>query len=271
LFIGLVSAVAAVSSGAGAVAATTGAIPRPGDWEGMGPRGLPISFELVRRHGHLVATALAAGYPASCPAVKRDAAAVPLVNPAYAGPGSGAVPVGAQAALSGRIPRSARLAILRGHFSSVGTGTFSVPIRKKLGCGWPGRTVTWIVHRATRVRIGDGTWTGPLTSPGLINGNVRLVVGARGRAIDSFTSFFTCITDTQQGNTNFRAVPAFEFIRPGGSFYSPLNGGLVRGHRTTWSGKFSPAGGLSGTLTIFDDCTGKLVRAHFSATRTKPA
>jgi hypothetical protein len=173
--------------------------------------------------------------------------------------------------LSGRIPRSARLAILRGRFSSADTGTFSVPIRKKLGCGWPDRTLTWSVHRAKRERIGDGTWTGPLTSPGLINGNVRLVVGARGRAVDSFTSFFTCITDTQQGNTNFRAVPAFEFIRPGGSFYSPLNGGLVRGHRTTWSGRFSPAGGLSGTLTIFDDCTGKLVSAHFSATRTKPA
>jgi hypothetical protein len=172
--------------------------------------------------------------------------------------------------LSGRLPRSSQTAILAGSFSTSRTGTFSIQIKKRIGCGWPDRTLTWAVHRAARKRVGDGTWSGPLTANGLINGNVRLVVGEKGRVIDSFASFFTCLTYSEQGNTSFRAVPAFEFIRPGGSFYSPLDGGRVKGHRTTWAGRFS-SGAVTGTLVIFDDCTNQLIRAHFSARRTRPA
>jgi hypothetical protein len=255
-----------------ASAASGGTVPLPGSWEGNGPHGVPLSFKLVRRGGHLVLTSLAAGSPATCPALPRDAEAVPLASVSYAGPG-GVTGVGSSllppVALSGRVPARTQRIFVRGSFSSPGSGTLSVPIQKNLGCGWPDSTITWSVHRARRRDVADGTWTGPLTAQGLINGNVRLVVAEEGRVIQSFTTFFTCLTDTQQGNTTVRAVPAFEFIRPDGSFYSPLTGTLVRGHNTTWSGRFSAAGTLTGTLKIFNDCTNRVIKARFSAMRTK--
>jgi hypothetical protein len=256
---------AAAAPLAGAATAT----PQAGDWEGTGPHGLPLSFQLVRRGGHLVATALAVGYPGNCPAVARDAEAIPLANPMYTGPGGQAgAGSSASVALAGRTPRSPQPVYLRGGFSSGRSGSLSINISKPVGCGWPGTTLSWQVHRATRRPVADGTWTGPLTATGLINGNVRLVVGARGRVVESFTSFFTCITDTEQGNTNFRAVPAYDFVGPGGAFASPLDGGSVKGRRTTWSGRFSASGTLGGTVTIFDDCTSQMIRAHFTGRRT---
>lgn len=202
----------------------------------------------------------------------RDAEAVPLVNLSYAGPG-GASSAGSSVlppvALSGRVPGTRQRVYIRGAFSSPGSGRLSVQIQKKLGCGWPETSLTWSVRRASRRVVRDGTWTGPLTANGLTNGNVRLVVSEQGRVIDSFTSFFTCLTDTQQGNTTLRAVPAYEFIRPGGSFYSPLTGTRLRGHNTTWSGRISASGKLTGTLSIFDDCTNQVIRAAFAGTRTK--
>jgi hypothetical protein len=243
-----------------------------GDWEGTGPHGVPLSFRLIRQSGRLVLTSLAAGSPATCPALARDAEAVPLAGVSYAGPG-GAASVGSSVlppvALSGRIPATTQRVYLRGAFSSPSSGTLSIQIQKRLGCGWPDSTLTWTVHRSARRKVADGTWTGSLTNPGIINGNVRLSVSEQGRVVDSFTSFFTCLTDTQQGNTNFRAAPAFEFIRRDGSFYSPLTGTLLRGHNTTWSGRFSASGKLTGTLTIFDDCTNHLITARFSARRDK--
>ena len=255
-----------------AFAASGGSVPLTGSWEGNGPHGVPLSFRLVRRGDHLVLTSLAVGSPATCPALPRDAEAVPLANISYAGPG-GATGVGSSllppVALSGRVPGTTQRIFVRGSFSSPGSGRLSVPIQKKLGCGWPDSTLTWSVHRARRRDVADGTWAGPLTANGLINGNVRLVVAEQGRVVQSFTSFFTCLTDTQQGNTTFRAVPAFEFIRPDASFYSPLTGTRLRGHNTTWSGRFSAGGTLSGALRIFDDCTNRVIKARFSATRTK--
>jgi hypothetical protein len=255
-----------------ASAASGGAVPQAGSWEGSGPHGLPLSFKLVRRGGHLAVTALAVGSPATCPALPRDAEAVPLTNVSYAGPGGASVGSSAfpPVALAGQVPGTKQRIYVRGAFSSPVAGTLSVQIQKKLGCGWPDSTLTWSVHRASRRLVANGTWTGPLTAAGLINGNVRLVVAEQGRVVQSFTSFFTCLTDTQQGNTTFRAVPAFEFIRRDGSFYSPLTGTQLHGHNTTWSGRFSAAGKLTGALTIYDDCTGHLIRAGFAATRTKP-
>jgi hypothetical protein len=262
----------AAASVATASAASGGAVPSTGSWEGNGPHGVPLSFKLVRRDGHLALTSLAVGSPATCPAVPRDAEAVPLADIGYAGPG-GATGVGSSllppVALSGRVPGTAQRISVRGAFGSRGSGSFSVQIQKKLGCGWPDSTLTWSVHRAHRREVADGTWAGPLTADGLINGNVRLSVAEEGRVLSSFTSFFTCLTDTQQGNTTFRAVPAFEFIRPDGSFYSPLTGSRLHGHNTTWSGRFS-AGKLTGALRIFDDCTNRVIRAKFTARRTKP-
>ena len=273
--IGLVvtfSLLGATAAGPVSIAAAASAVPQAGDWEGTGGHGLPLSFELVRQGGRLLATGLAVGYPASCPAVARDAQAVPFDNPLYAGPdgrSTGAFTSSPPAVLAGQIPGSKQQIFLSGSFATSRTGSFSIKTSKPIGCGWPATTLTWSVHRSNRRPVADGTWTGSLNAPGLINGNVRLVVGAQGRAVNSFTSFFTCVTDTQQGNTIFRAVPAYDFVRPGGGFYSPLNGGLVRGHATTWAGTFSPSGQMSGTLHIFDDCTNQLITAHFTGRRTK--
>ncbi len=254
-----------------AIATSGSAVPQAGDWEGVGSHGLPLSFELTRRGSQLVATALAVGYPGSCPAVTRDANGVPLSRPVYAGPGGKASPgifsSSPPAALAGRLPRSNQQVYLNGSFSSARTGSFSIKTPSKLGCGWPETVLSWSVHRATRRPVAEGTWTGPLTATGLINGNVRLVVGAGGRVVESFTSFFTCVTDTEQGNTNFRAVPANEFITPRGGFASPLNGGLVDGHRTTWSGSFPASRRLTGTVSIFDDCTNQMIHPRFTARR----
>jgi hypothetical protein len=271
LFVCLLAAMAAAPL---AGAASAGAVPEAGDWEGTGPHGLPLSFELVHRSGHLVASALTAGYPASCPAVARDAEAVPLADPVYAGPGaqtgSGGFSSSSPAVLAGRMPGSKQQVYLSGSFSSGRSGSFSIKINKPVGCGWPNTTLTWRVHRAVRTPVADGTWTGPLTATGLINGNVRLVVGAQGRVVESFTSFFTCLTDTAQGNTTFRAVPVYDFVRPGGGFSSPVNGGRVHGHPTTWSGSFSGSKRLTGSVTIFDDCTNQMIKASFTGRRTKP-
>ncbi len=265
----IVSLALAATPSIGAPSGTS--VPQAGDWEGIGPDGLPLSFNLAHRGGHLVATSMAIGYPASCPAVARDAEAVPVDHPAYAGPGAGQSNGSSTAMLSGRIRRSTQPVVLRGAFSGPRTGTFSVQIQQHVGCGWPDQTLTWTVRRSNRAQVGDGTWTGPLTAPGLINANVRLVVDEQGRVVDSFTTFFTCLTAAAQGNTNFRAVPAFEFIRSDGSFSSPLDGGRVKGRPTTWHGRFLPNGSLTGTLTIFDDCTNHLIRARFSGSRTKAA
>ena len=258
---------------ASAGAAPGSVVPLAGNWEGNGPHGVPLSFTLVRDGAGIVATSLAVGDPASCPALGRDAEAVPLNHPVYAGPG-GRTSVGSGAqppvSLSGQVPGGAQQVVVRGSFSGPGAGTLSVQIQKKIGCGWPDTTLTWTIHRATRRTVADGTWIGPLTASGLINANVRFVVGAQGRVIDSFTSFFTCITSTAQGNTTFRSSPAFDFIRTDGSFLSPLNSALLGRHRTRWAGRFSSRGTLSGSLTIFDDCTNHLITASFSARRTKP-
>ena len=76
----------AASAAARTAAVAASAVPQAGDWEGTGPHGLPLSFELARHGGHIVATSLAVGYPASCPALARDTEGVPLTSPAYAGP-----------------------------------------------------------------------------------------------------------------------------------------------------------------------------------------
>src|SRR5437588_5948046 len=185
----------AATSVAATSAASGGAVPSTGGWEGNGPHGVPLSFKLIRRGGHLALTSLAVGSPATCPALPRDAEAVPLTDVGYAGPG-GATGVGSSllppVALSGRVPGTPQRISVRGAFSSRASGTLSVQIHKKLGCGWPDSTLTWSVHRARRREVADGTWTGSLTADGLINGNVRLVIAAQGRAVASFTSFFTC-------------------------------------------------------------------------------
>lgn len=242
-------------------AGASSAIPQAGNWEGTGSHGLPLSFALARRHGQLVATAIALGAPFACPANERDTEAVPLSDVSYAGPGAGGGSVGA--VLSGRVPGGAETAHVNGTFSTATSGTFSVQVKGSVGCGWPSGTLTWQVHREPRERVAAREWSAVLTSPGIVDGRVTLAVAAHGRVVQSFRSSFTCQTATAAGSEGFSASPAYEFIRPGGHFYSPLKGNSIKHHHTLWTGEFTPAGVLKGTLTIYDSCTKRLLSAQF--------
>jgi hypothetical protein len=167
------------------------------------------------------------------------------------------------AVLSGRVPRSQHVARITGEFTTSRSGTFSIQVKRKVGCGWPYPTLTWQVHRAARERITDGTWTASLTAPDITSGRVKLIVAGHGRVVRFFRSFYNCQTATVSSQGGFAAAPAYEFIRPNGSFYSPLHGNSLHGHRTTWGGWLTSAGKLTGTLSIHDSCTGQLMHAHF--------
>lgn len=249
------------TSGAGA----TPPVPVAGNWEGTGAHGLPLSFSLARRHGRLVATSIALGAPLTCPANERDAEAVALSHLSYAGPGGASSPGSgaASAVLSGQVPGHHGTAELSGEFASRRSGTFSIDVKNTVGCGWPSTTLTWQVHRARRVHLSDVSWTAALTGPGITAGTVTLTLSGHGRVIHSFHTSFSCVSDTVGGTGTFTAKPAYEFVRPDGSFYSPLHGNVYHGHRTTWSGWLTADGGLSGTLRIYDACTSGIVRAHF--------
>lgn len=248
-------------------------IPRAGDWEGGGPHGIPLSFELARRHGRLVATSIAFGSPTSCPATPRDTEVMPLFRPAYHGPGgmpanpffTGGLPV----TLSGEAPDHLGSLLISGAFTSPDTGWFRVPGgRTRLHCGWPTRTTIWRVHLARRRPVRNGSWTASLAGPGITGGSVDVTVIGQGRVVSSFSGQLDCqASDGSQSNESFGSNPAYEFIRPGGSFYSPQDTNLSGGLPTLWAGTFSAAGALSGTLDIYDPCTNGREQMTFNAPR----
>lgn len=244
-----------------------GAVPLPGDWEGTGAHGLPLSFSLARRHGRLVATSVALGAPLTCPATERDAEAVPLADVSYAGPGGGER--SSPADLSGQIAQ-ANVAHITGAFATRRSGTFSVQVTSDVGCGWPSGTLTWQVRKSRRVWIADRTWTARLSGPDITAGRIELKVAALGRVVQSFRSSFKCRTASSHGATHLTAAPAYEFIRPDGRFYSPLDGNTVKGHPTLWVGRFTAAGVLTGTLKIYDSCRRRLVTATFRGAKPRP-
>jgi hypothetical protein len=273
--VGLVLGLVSLGGTAVSARATSGsAVPLAGDWEGAGPHGLPLSFQLVRRGGQLIATSIALGSPSSCPAESRDAIAVALSHVAYAGPGgrlsSGFLPSSPPAILSGQLPAPSGSVFLTGSFTSPRAGTFSVRSNNTVGCGWPNQTLTWTVHPARPLHVPDGTWAATLTGPGIVSGAVKAVVASDGRVVNSFVSSFTCENAQVQADNNFIAAPAYEFIRPDGTFSSPELGGTVKGDPVTWAGRLSPAHGLTGTLNIYDACTKRVVRAQFRTRKRAP-
>lgn len=242
-----------------AAASPGGAVPSAGNWEGVGADNLPLSFSLARRHRRLVATSIALGAPFICPATERDAETIPLSEVSYTGPGGAG---GSSTAVLAGQAGHGDIARISGQFATSTSGTFSVQVKRDVGCGWQNGTLTWQVRRARRLRIADRTWTASLNGPD-IAGQVELTVAALGRVLASFRSSFTCQTATAEGTNQFAAAPAYEFIRPDGRFYSPLHGDAVKRHPTIWSGRFTAAGAVVGTLRIYDSCTRRLVSATF--------
>lgn len=256
-------AFAAGFAGAASAASAPDHVPQAGNWEGSGPHGLPLSFSLVSLGGRLRATSIAVGAPLACPPRARDAEGVPLSLVNYSGPGGTTGQPDGSAMLSGEVPGRGRIAQLTGYFTSPTAGTFSLQVNSTVGCGWPRRTLTWHVHRAGRRRVGDGVWTASLRGQGISSGTVKVTVAGLGRVVRSFRTAYTCRSAAATGNGGFAAVPAYEFIRPDGSFYSPLHGNALKGHRTLWSGRFTRNRGLVGTLEIFDPCAGGVVPLRF--------
>src|SRR5690242_6431162 len=68
----------------------TGAVTRPalGDWEGVGPHGLPLSYVLHKRHGRVVIGNLVVGLPLHCPGSPTPFVAAGFKSAGYSGPGA---------------------------------------------------------------------------------------------------------------------------------------------------------------------------------------
>jgi hypothetical protein len=260
----LLGAAAALSGmvAGGSAAGASQPVPLPGNWEGRGPHGLPLSFSLAQRNGHLVATSIALGAPWACPATKRDAEAIALSEVAYAGPGASQATT-AGAVLSGRVPGRSHISVLKGEFSSPRSGILSIHVKCSVGCGWPTRNLTWQVRRAPRIHLADGHRVVALVAPGITAGKVRALVSGHGRVLQSISTTFNCETDTESITGGFQLSPAYEFIRPNGRFLSPLSRNTIDGHAALWSGRLSRDGALRGTVSIFNPCTGQVVNGTF--------
>lgn len=283
----LVAALATASLWAGGLAQAEARAPRgssvpvAGDWEGTGSDGIPLSFELVRRSGRVVATSIALGSPNSCPADARDSDAIPLQKVGYAGPGgvdsTGFFGSSPTATLSGKLSDDPSfIALIQGRFTTPRTGTFEARTKPPNGCGgWPKSIIKWKVHRAARRVVPDASWAAELSGPGISSGTIGVVVAGKGRVVSSFTGSLTC-NDTdrqgieQQGNESFGSTPAYLFIHPDGNFHSPLKADAINGLPTTWDGTFSPSGALTGTLSVWDPCTNGPVNTTFTASQPTP-
>jgi hypothetical protein len=245
-------------------------VPHVGDWEGSGPHGIPLSFELVRRHGRVVATSIAFGAPTSCPATPRDTEVLPLFRVAYHGPGGAPANVlltgGLPVTLSGKAPDHLGGLLIAGTFTTHRRGWFRVTsARTRLHCGWPTGARIWRVHLAHRRPVKDASWTAPLTGAGITGGSVDLAIVGQGRAVRSFAGQLDCQSSSEQGTESFGANPAYEFVRADGSFYSPQDTNLIQGVPTLWKGTFSATGALSGTLRIYDPCTKAPTQLSFTS------
>jgi hypothetical protein len=215
-----------------------------GDWEGIGPHGLPFSFSLGREHGRITISDLTPGDPLYCPGHLEPTDAYSYPRATYIGPG--ALPVvrinwqpdeiliragrGAPFApeWDGRLlgPRKATL-------------TTPAPANEPKGCGWSSKTLTWRLAPAKRVPVKPGAWTGAVTVPGG-TGTVSVTVMPSGRIVQ----LFKVSVDCPAGGGSFSAGPAKVggFIAADGSFEDA-------NRPSSFQGRFTTGGTLAGRLT----------------------
>jgi len=244
--------------GVGALAgAAQGRAQRPalGDWEGTGPHGLPLSFDLARQHRHLVVRDLAVGYPQLCPNELDPTSAVPFTHATYFGSRKSvditahADSISTDVNLSGRL-RGRRHLVL----------SMAAPSSEPKGC-WPKGSITYKLRPGTRPAITSGTWTGQL---GGLQG-FSLVVDPNQRVIDDIAFPRGCGGSSPPGALT--AAHAFEFITASGSFVGAANfteGGVI----PQWAGEFGPDGVLRGTFSQLNQCpgaSGSIYSATFTA------
>jgi hypothetical protein len=244
-------------------------VPRPalGDWEGVGPHGLPLSFVLAKPHRKVVLRKLVVGFPLNCPAKPTPWVAAAYTTGSYGGPG--AQP---RIRLPGWKPTDVEIsAFTRGEFPLIIGGrllarrhmTLSMGIGPRVPkhCGWPKKTITWSVRPAKRLTVAAGTWSGAITVPGA-TGTVTAKVIASGRIVDRFALEITCPDGGGGGVT--AGPPAGEFVSAKGGF----EGWALSRH---WVGHFSSDGQLTGTFESPDECgQAGQISGTFSAQRTGP-
>ncbi len=258
-------ALAALSLVALLAPAVAGVVPRPalGDWEGVGPHGLPLSFVLAKPHKSIVIRNLVVGFPVACPS-KPTPWVVEGFNSSYAGPGR---PF--RIHYRGWTPRDIEItAFIPGQFPLIVYGrlktrrhaalSMHVSPQQPKNCGWPRKLLTWSVRPRKRVAVPNGTWTGPLTiADGA--GTVTVNVKNAGRIVDLFKVDVTC---QGPGGGGIQAgPPAGEFVAANGSFKGAA-------YSDRWQGRFGADGVLTGTFVSPDSCgQAGQVTATFTARR----
>src|SRR5438445_3785194 len=270
----VLTACVALSPAAGGARVTL--TPALGDWEGVGPHGLPLSFgfthERVRIGGRtrdlIGLHDLVVSYPTGCAQVPNNNQAFAYPMAGYTGPGSPPV------TFHFRSPKRFEIYIgsapgfnigfgffLKGRWLSAQRGVLWGPIPRGgiRDCGWPGKTLTWQLHPAQRVKVAKGTWTGMVAAMDIGSGSVSATVGSGGRTVDRFHLTYSC-SDGTSSNLDF--APAFKlagkptslFVSPSGSFAGPTAN--VSGVQIGWTGRFGSDGVLRGTFTDRNACNG---------------
>jgi hypothetical protein len=243
-----------------------------GDWEGSGPLGLRLSFAFVRRGGHVAVADLALGLPTGCRSTgieTWDAGAVAQVE--YIAPGTvlhGPFPPIGPRQFEFILPPTRQqpfVAPFEGTFSSSRRGVLLIESPTRFGCphtGWP-RTLRFALTAAHRISVTDGLWTGTFGSPAGISGKVKIRVIDHGRIETDFSTAYACPAPSGGGgHFEIGPLPTVGYlIAADGSI------GATTGTEAAWSGRFAPAGVISGTLTA-SFCP-PTIKAPFTARRTR--
>lgn len=250
--------------------------PALGDWEGVGPNGLPLSFAFKHERVHIAGRLrdlialrdLVVSFPTACAQLSNNSQAFAYPRAEYTGPGS--PPVTFHFHNPKRFEIYIRSApgfnvglgfFLQGLWLSAQRGTVSEPIPGGVlkGCGWPTKKLTWQLRPGKRVKVASGTWTGTVAAADVAKGSVSATVGAGGRTVDHFHLSYAC-SDGASSSLDFAPAftfagkPTSEFVSPSGSFAGTA--GTVNGVQLRWTGTFGSDGVLRGTFTGENACNG---------------
>jgi hypothetical protein len=263
------TAAARAHAASGASSARAAIHPILGDWEGSGPDGLGLSFQLVRHGRRMAVRDLALGLPSGCRSAGNpawEAGAVPMVEFIARGTvlNGSLRPLG-PAPFEMIIPSTSAGAlpvVMLGRFFTPSRGTLSI-LSPKVECatgGWP-KTLRFTIASDHRVAVDDGVWAGSVTSaPGGGTGTVQIRVTDGGRIETDFQASYTC-SDGHTAGFQIGPLPTIgNLIAADGGI-----GGIISGE-VVWSGRFSAGGQLTGTFTSLG-CTSPATYT-FTAART---
>ena len=256
---------ALTSAALGAFAGKVSA-PALGDWEGVGPHGLPFSFVLTRSRGRVVVNDLTVGDPVYCPPRVLATDANPEPQASYLGPGAeprirtGWAPSTVEIRIGMGAPFNQEwIGQLRGPRSM--TLSEPVPVGLPNGCSWgSAKHLFWHLAPAHRLAVATGMWSGQTAVPGGGTDKVTLHVNATGRIVDDFQVKIACPGGTSSWGVGPAKVGAF--ITASGHFVDSYGRGFV--------GTFGRARTVTGTLNggVVSGCgSGRL---PFSATPMSP-